>query len=238
VHIAPPLDLPAWLKAKGVDLETKGSQGLLKARVKGWFDQDITKYVVGKGHPLSLDLPMLVDEVMGNIRAGILAAKPESEKDEASAARKAAGDEQWLDQQHDKWQSGAVKHERDDARRSATDRQKREDQDAGKEPRSADIADVATKGVDLGGISGSADVVLAKSGPSGAITGHLHGQTQGHGKLELTADALDAQVAGNDVSVKGLNSGTVAISDTATTTHVELNGLTISQLNWSPTTTQ
>jgi hypothetical protein len=237
VQFTPPLDLPAWLKAKGVDLQTKGSDGLLKARVSGWFDQDVTKYVVGKGHALSLDLPMLVDEVMGNIRAGIVAAKPESEKAEAAGARKAAGDEQWLDKQHEHWQSDVVKHERDDARRSASDRQKREGQDAGKEPRSADVADVATKGVDLGGISGSADLVLAKTGPSGAITGHLHGQTQGMGKLELTADALDAQIAGNDVSVRGLNSGTVALSDTATTTHVELNGLTISQLNWSPTTT-
>ena len=73
VHIQPRLEA-YWIKAAGVDLETSGTQGVLEARLDGFFDQNITKYVVGK-NKLSLDLGTLVQQVMGNMHKSLGAAE-------------------------------------------------------------------------------------------------------------------------------------------------------------------
>ncbi|HEY0255032.1 MAG TPA: hypothetical protein VGC41_26075, partial [Kofleriaceae bacterium] len=224
VHIAPPLDLPLWLTGKGVDLETKGRQGALELRLGGFFDQNITKYVIGKG-PLSLDLPGLVEQVAGHMRQGILEAgedKEPSERDRQKADKKSADDAQWLDREHADWQQD---HDKDARRGDA----KRLAKDDGKEPRSANIADFATKGLDLAKTQASADVAFAK--PDGSVSGHVHGTATGGGRLHLTADQVNAQVAGGKVGVTGLDTGVVNVAPDASS--VELQGLSISEFKYA-----
>ncbi|MFT3697908.1 MAG: hypothetical protein QM831_32510 [Kofleriaceae bacterium] len=224
VKIAPPLDLPLWLTGKGVDLETKGRQGALELRLGGFFDQNITKYVVGKG-PLSLDLPGLVEQVAGHMRQGILEAgddKEPSARDQQKAARQAADDDNWMSREHADWQKD---HDRDAARGD----QKRLAKDAGKEPRSANIADFATKGIDVAKTQATADVAFAK--PDGTVSGHVHGSATGGGRLHLTADALNARTAEGNVAVTGLDTGVVNVAPDASS--IELQGLSISEFKYS-----
>lgn len=224
VKIQPALDLPLWLTGKGVDLETKGRQGALELRLGGFFDQNITKYVVGKG-PLTLDLPGLVEQVAGHMRQGILEAGDEPEptaRDQQKAQRQAADDQKWLDHEHADWQKD---HDRDAARGD----QKRLAKDAGKEPRSANIADFATKGLDLPKTQATADVAFAK--PDGTVSGHVHGSATGGGRLHLTADALNAKTAAGNVNVTGLDTGVVNVAPDASS--IELQGLSISEFKYA-----
>ena len=217
VHIAPPLDLPLWLTGKGIDLETKGREGALKLRLGGFFDQNVTKYVVGKG-PLALDLPGLVAEVTGHMREGILSAEPKA--DDAKKEQKAG---ERLEQDHTKWQ-----RDRDrDVSRGAD--QRRLDKDAMAEPRGASAGDLISHGVDLPKASASADVTLARQ--DGAVSGHLQGTANGGGRMQLTADALTANVDGNHVEAKGVDTGVVNVASDASS--VRLQGLSISDFTWS-----
>jgi hypothetical protein len=224
VHIAPPLDLPAWITAQGVDLETKGREGVLNLQVGGFFGhfvpKSINKYVVGKG-PLSLDLPSLIAEVTGNIRKGIETAQA---PDPAAAARDAAKDDQKLASQHASWQKTRDR----DVSRGAN--QKTLDKDAGNEPRSENAADIATKGVDLTRSSASADVVLG--GGAGAVSGHLHGAANGGGRLQISADALNATVDGQHVAARGVDTGPVQVASEGNDTSVQLQNLSIADLTW------
>jgi hypothetical protein len=229
VHIAPPLDLPLWLTGKGVDLETKGREGALKLRLGGFFDQNITKYVIGKG-PLALDLPSLVAEVTNHMRDGILSAhEPSSadeQKDAAKDAAKEAKDEAKLDKDHASWE-----RDRDrDVSRGAN--QKKLDKDAMAEPRGASAADIATHGIDVPHSSATADLTLAK--PDGTLSGHLHGAANGGGRLALTADELQATVDGQHFDAKGVDTGVVDVATGSEgASSVQLHGLSIADFKWS-----
>ena len=226
VHINPALDLPLWLTGQGVDLETKGREGALKARIGGFFDQNITKYVVGKG-PLALDLPGLVEEVTGHMREGILKAGEPKGDDPAAAdardPRDAQKEADRLAKDHASWQK---ENDRDASRGDA----KRLAKDAAKQPRGS-MADLASKGIDLPHASASADVTLG--GGTGAISGHLHGAGNGGGRLQLSADALKANIDGNAVETHNLNTGAVAINDTGSAQQIEFTGLSIGDFSWS-----
>ncbi len=225
VHINPALDLPLWLTGQGVDLETKGREGALKARIGGFFDQNITKYIVGKG-PLALDLPGLVEEVTGHMREGILkAGEPKGDDPAADArdSRDAQKEADRLAKDHASWQQD---HDRDASRGDA----KRLAKDAAKEPRGS-MADLASKGIDLPHASASADVTLGSS--TGAISGHLHGAGNGGGRLQLSADALVANIDGNAIETHNFNTGAVAINDTGSAQQIEFTGLSIGDFSWS-----
>lgn len=227
VHIAPPLDIPAG-SIKGIDLETKGRQGILDAQVSGFSGflaglfgkTDVNALAVGNG-PLSLDLPTLVRQVTDHMRQGILSA--ESKAPDPRAAQK---DAQWLASERASWQNDHAKHLRQGASQRTLDK------DAAEQPRSANVADLATKGVDLGRSSASADIVLARV-RDGGVTGHLHGSANGAGRMQLTADALSANVAGNAVNARGVDTGTVNVATTGDSTSVRLAGLKIDSLDWS-----
>lgn len=225
VHINPSLDLPLWLTGQGVSLETRGREGVLKARIGGFFDQNITRYIVGKG-PLVLDLPGLVEEVTGHMREGILKAGEPQADEVASEPRDTSGAANAADRlakDHASWQKD---HDRDAARGDG----KRLAKDAAKEPRGS-MADLATKGIDLAHATSSADLTLGN--PSGTITGHLHGEGRGGGRLQLSADVLKANVEGNEIETHNFNTGAVAINQTANEQQVQFTGLSIGDFSWS-----
>ena len=227
VHIAPPLDIPAG-SIKGLDLETKGREGILDAQVGGFTGflarlfgkTDVNALAVGKG-PLSLDLPTLVRQVTDHMRQGIVSA--EAAAPDPKAAQK---DSQWLSKERASWQKDHDKHQRQGASQRTLDK------DAAEQPRSANVADLATTGVDLGRSSASADVVLARV-KDGGVSGHLHGSANGAGRMQLVADALTANVDGNAVSARGVDTGTVNVATTGDSTSVRLAGLKIDSLDWS-----
>jgi hypothetical protein len=225
VHIAPPLDIPAG-SIKGVDLETKGRDGIFEAQVGGFTGflarlfgkTDVNAMAVGKG-PLSLDLPTLVRQVTDHMRQGILAAK----QDDPKSAQK---DAQWLAKERASWQHDHDKHLAKHASQRTLDK------DDAEQPRSANVADLVSTGVDLGRSSASADLVLARV-KDGGVSGHLHGSANGAGRMQLSADALTANIDGNAVSARGVDTGTVNVATTADTTSVKLAGLKIDSLDWS-----
>ena len=222
IHINPALDLPLWLTGQGVDLETKGREGALKARIGGFFDQNITKYVVGKG-PLALDLPGLVEQVTGHMREGILEAGEPKADDLGTDPRDAQPEADRLAKDHASWQKD---HDRDAARGDA----KRLAKDATKEPRGS-MADLASKGIDLPHASASAEVTLGNR--SGSIAGHLHGAGTGGGRLQLSADALHANLDGNLIETHNFNTGEVEIDETGNEQQVRFTGLSIGDFSWS-----
>ncbi|HEY3801932.1 MAG TPA: hypothetical protein VGL61_04965 [Kofleriaceae bacterium] len=230
VHIAPPLDVTAG-SVKGVDLEAKGRDGIIEAQmggITGFFARlfgvtNLNSYAVGKG-PLSLDLPALVRQVTDHMRQAIVQAK-DAPADPAKAQRDAQKDSQWLNKERASWQKDHDKHVRQGASQRTLSK------DAEDQPRSANIADFATTGIDLGRSSASADVVLART-KDGMVSGHLHGAANGAGRMQLTADALSANLDGNQVSARGVDTGAVNVATTPTSTSVQLSGLRIDELDW------
>ncbi len=51
--------------------------------------------------------------------------------------------------------------------------------------------------------------------------------------MQLTADALNANIDGNAVNARGVDTGVVNVATTADTTSVQLHGLKIAELDWS-----
>ena len=210
----PKLEGAAWLKAAGVDLETAGTQGALELRLDGFFDQNLTKYVVGKTK-LSLDLGTLVGEVMGKIRGSIEAAAATAQKGASPAAR-----DDGLAKKHDKWAASAARHT---APRQRT-------KDAADEPRSMAVGDLATQGIQAALTTGVGDLELASR--DGQIDAHLHGEAAGGGVMRLAASDAHVQVAGQTVDAQGVDTGAVNIATQGDTTHVQLTGFSIETLRW------
>ncbi len=263
LRVVPVLDGPAWLTGKGADLETKGTEGIVRLRVGGLFhllDLNLNKYIVGKGKPLSLNVNAVIQEVMDYVRSNMPAAEPEQAagstsadgsstssapsggsshpaaptKAELKAEKESRDNEQWLEKKHESWEKDVAKHERQDANKSAADRQKREDKDIGAEPRSASFTDMFTTAIEYSKTSGSADVTISKADNEATVIGDLHGHTDGGGRLELQSNAMQAKVGSNSVSVTGADTGEVDISKPSeNTTHVALAGLKIDSLQWS-----
>ncbi|HEX4454795.1 MAG TPA: hypothetical protein VH143_28240 [Kofleriaceae bacterium] len=226
VHIAPPLDIPAG-SVKGVDLEAKGRDGILDAQVGGFSGflarlfgkTNLNGMAVGKG-PMSLDLPTLVRQVTDHMRQGIVDSKDAAP--DPKAAQKAA---QWMSKEQASWQKDHAKHLQQGAS------QKTLDKDAQEQPRSANIGDFATSGIDLARANASADIVLART-RDGVVSGHLHGAANGGGRMQMSADALNANFDGNQVHAAGVNTGVLNVQTKGNTTDVQLGGLRIDQLDW------
>ncbi len=272
LRIVPVLDGPLWLTGKGADLETKGTEGIIRLRVGGlfhWLDLNLNKYAVGKGKPLSLNVNALIQEIMDYVRSSMPAAEAEQAsgspsaegstttaaapsggqaqggsshpaaptKDELKAEKEARDNEQWLAKHHASWQKDVAKHERQDANKSAADRQKREDKDIAAEPRSANFTDMFKTAIEYSKTSASADLTISKADKEATVLGDLHGHTDGGGRVELSSDAMRATVGNNSVSVTGADTGDVDISKPSeNTTHVALAGLKIDSLLWAPNT--
>ncbi len=271
LRIMPVLNDPAWLTSKGADLETKGTEGIVRLRVGGLFhllDLNLNKYIVGKGKPLSLNVNALIQEIMDYVRSGMPAAEPEQAagttsadgsttatapsggqaqggsshpaaptKAELKAEKEARDNEEWLEKKHASWQKDVAKHERQDANKSAADREKRENKDIGAEPRSASFTDMFTKAIEYSKTSASADLTLAKADKEATVLGDLHGHTDGGGRVELQSNEMHAALGNNSVTVTGADTGDVDISKPSeNTTHVSLAGLKIDSLQWSPNT--
>jgi hypothetical protein len=226
VHIAPPLDIPAG-SVNGVDLETKGRDGIFEAQVGGFSGflarlfgkANLNGMAVGKG-PMSLDLPTLVRQVTDHMRQSIV-----DSKDEAPDPKAAQKDAQWMQKEQASWQKDHSKHVQQGAS------QKTLDKDAMEQPRSANIGDFATSGIDLARANASADIVLART-RDGVVSGHLHGAANGGGRMQLSADSLNANLDGNQVQAAGVNTGVVNVQTKGNTTEVQLGGLRIDQLDW------
>jgi hypothetical protein len=191
VHIAPPLETPTWMHAGGIDLETKGNEGILRADIKGFFDLDITKYAVGKSK-MSLDVVALTREVMDNMHTAL----EQSNSAQPKSAQDVAADAAWLQEKHAEWEEKVGK-------------KKPTDDQAASEPRAASPAELATKGADVMKTTGTADVDLARQG-SEHIDARLHGSVQG-GKVHLTADQVMAGAGGAEIAAKGVDSGDIQI---------------------------
>jgi hypothetical protein len=60
----------------------------------------------------------------------------------------------------------------------------------------------------------------------------LHGAANGGGRMQLSADSLNANLDGNQVQAAGVNTGVVNVQTKGNTTDVQLGGLRIDQLDW------
>jgi hypothetical protein len=216
VTIAPPLDLPAWFTASGVDLQIKGSQALVHADLHGFLGPTLSALGTKLASPkLPLDLGKLVGFVLPKLRDSIAHAKPPDHQKEATDAG-------WLAREHADWASDTAGHM--DPKQRA--------EDAMTEPRGAEMADVVGKGIDAMATTGTADVHLVKHDQDGDVDASLHGVSQGGGKLALSADHVDAGVAGNTIAVGGVDTGTVAVSGGGGTEHVKFTSFSIESLHW------
>jgi hypothetical protein len=137
--------------------------------------------------------------------------------------RQRSEDDAWLAKEHAEWKRD---HDRDVAKHA---KQSTLDADAQREPRSAQLGDLFKKGIDVGRSTATADLALARS--DGSLSGHLHGNASGGGRMRLVADALTAELGGGQVETHGVDSGVVDVAPDASS--VVLHGLSITDFRWA-----
>jgi hypothetical protein len=233
VKFTPPLDLPAWLALKGVNLEVKGKEGVLKTDLKGFFDFNLSKYVSGKG-TMSLNLTTLVHQAIDTFSKAIAETKEPSAKDQKD-------DAEWLAEEHADWQQKAQSDAEDARGESAAEQKKAADKDAGEEPRSANAADLGTKGMDVANTSGTADLEIVPPASGTSVDGaalpagqdiHVHGQSPGGGAVQLTVDQAVVQAGGGQATVNGLNTGEIDVQGSGGAGKISFKSFSIKQLRW------
>jgi hypothetical protein len=62
---------------------------------------------------------------------------------------------------------------------------------------------------------------------------HLHGQSAGGGKLQLTADQVVAQLDNQQIAAQGLNTGEVDVSSRGGATTVQFSSFSLRDLRWN-----
>jgi hypothetical protein len=217
--VTPKLDAPLWMKAAGADLETSGTQGALKVNIDGFFDQNVTKYIVGQG-TLSLNVAELVGEIMGRMRSRIEDAAASAAPDPKAAADDRR-DRAALAEKQRRWNA------------SHTDPRARA-RDAATEPRTTSVGGVVTQGAQLSQTTGDATLELAA--PDGNIAAHLHGEASGgvlrFGATDASVRDASTAVGGGNVRVHNVDSGAIDVSRQGDTTQVQFGSFSIEQLTW------
>lgn len=231
VRFRPPLDLPAWLTLRGVNLEARGTEGVLKTDIKGFFNFNVSRLVSGRDR-VPLDIGALVRQVMDDLQRALAGAKEPASPDP---------DAGWLEREHGRWAADAGEHRDHAAGRSAAEQQRSADRDAAEEPRSANPLDIASpRGMDLPGTAGTADIELAAPRDT-AVAGvtvpagkdlHLHGRSAGGGQISLTADEVAVEAAGGRADAAGVSTGTVSAASDSDGTHIRFDAFSVQELRW------
>jgi hypothetical protein len=240
VEIHPALDLPAWFAARGLNLEVKGKEGMLETDIKGFFDLNVSKYVGGH-KTIPLDVTALIRQVMDHMQESIANAK-EPARPSTSQVERETRDQQEdardLAEKHAGWERDRTEHQAD--ARSAADRKRAADEDAGREPMGGSMSDVV-KGIDVGATHGTADLELTTGGTPATVEGvtmaagndvHLHGSASGGGQFRLTVDEATAQVGDSQVQATGLDTGNVSVRSGDSGTHIAFDSFSLKQLRW------
>jgi hypothetical protein len=178
---------------------------------------------------MQLDLPKLVAQVTNHMKQTIQAESVKSAgdeaRDQAKLDAKAADDANWLDDKKADWQKDHDKH----VRKGAS--QKDMDKDAKKQPRSANVADLATPGIGVNLPAVTADATMNLRSTDGKMAGDIEGRAQGNGVLRLQSHEIKADVGGNQVDAKDVDTGVVSVSPDMSS--AVLNGLSIGSLTWA-----
>ncbi|MDY0062674.1 MAG: hypothetical protein RBU45_22880 [Myxococcota bacterium] len=257
VTFRPSLGGPAWVRVGGAYLEGEGAQGLVKANLKGLWDIDATKMLVGKSK-MSLNIGDLVTAVMEHQRAALEKKTP---RDEANAEAKKEKNERELAQRHERWEKKRAGEEEDFAEDRADleadwrkweekrDRKIREAGDDNGERIAWEIKDrqrrmeYEEKLRKLEGKKGEEFADLARQEPRAASAAELFGpkgmdplKTSGTASLTLAAkDAKDTELApgvmlpGNKaVNLAGVASGSGTVQLSADDVSALIQGQQIS----------
>ncbi len=264
VEIRPEFHFPLGVRIGGAHLKQKGDGAVLRFDLGGFVGKiasgvanlvNVTGMMPINGKTLPLDLSALINQVMGEMKSEVAAAAdksgdvapatptttttaaqpttaPIADDDKAiKAAKKKADDAAWLTSEHAEWADKAAQHAGiGNARRRENKRQ----DDVREEPRSADVLDLFTQGVQLMKTTGTVDVGLG--GVSKLASGdlRLHGDVDGKGQANLAfmASELSVDVAGNKVDAEGLSVAGISASRVGDLTKVAIEAMSIDHAIW------
>jgi len=226
VTFTPPLHAPLGSQSTGVALEARGTQAAVQLGVK-LLDRfslslDQTKGIVGTA-AMSLDLTMLVRRVPRRARA----FRQDPDPADAPLAR-ARASHMGRQRQAGRERTGQEHHSTEELlgppeSGGAFNVDLSDAPDAEHEPRSPLVTDLVSKGLDLLGTGGTADVMLATADKEATLGGltlppgtqlHLHGKSTAPGQVTLTSEEIGGKAGGNSANAGGVR-GQVRVAPTA-----------------------